>query len=317
MNEMSFNFLDPEIIIWPLLKMFWPFFAFVIVFVVVTKLLETFVKQKTFEYFLKKNKPEIFTFMFAVIGYIVSYTFLKSPGLLFLLSVIVTFVATVVLIYLKMREKDFYFISLQKDADREDWIGKGIFKYERAHNAYTITDSYSGFIYSKCLTWSDYVLEFDFKILKESLGVILRATNLSNLVMMQISEEGIRPHIRVNGFWQAWESKESKLVFNKKINLDKWYWIRLQCDKGSIRIRIYNADSQAVFDRVWEIPSGDIPFTYELPNNFGLVAKGTKSSIPFPINLEYGTIGFRNHNQEKALVKNVLIEKLQGTSSAD
>jgi len=32
--------------------------------------------------------------------------------------------------------------------------------------------------------------------------------------------------------------------------------------------------------------------------------------IPFPINLEYGTIGFRNSGSEKALVRYVLIEKI-------
>ena len=35
-----------------------------------------------------------------------------------------------------------------------------------------------------------------------------------------------------------------------------------------------------------------------------------KVDIPFPISLEYGSIGFRNDGDENALIKEVLIKKL-------
>ena len=66
-------------------------------------------------------------------------------------------------------------------------------------------------------------------------------------------------------------------------------------------------EEKKLFDRVWTIPSGKISFSYDINNlnNSQIV------SIPFPINLEYGTIGFRNHGSENALVENVLIEKIK------
>jgi len=307
MNYSLLNFFDSGSFIL-IIKLIWPLFIFIIIF----KLLEYFVQKNSFKYFLRKNKLEFFTLVFAVIGYIISYIFLKAPGLSFLLSIVVTFLANLVIIYSKIREKDFYFISLQKDSDREDWIGDGLFQYERVHHSYAITNSHSGFIFSKCLTWSDYVFDFQFKILNTSLGVIVRAVNLSNTVMMQIFENGIKAHIRINGFWKAWEPTDAKLVFNQNLNLDQWYRARLQCDKGSIRIRIFNKENNTVIDRVWKIPSGEISFSYltDITNKEnGFITKST--TIPFPINLDYGTIGFRNHGSEKALIKEVLVEKLQ------
>ena len=120
-----------------------------------------------------------------------------------------------VFIYSKTRERDFYFITLRKPKDKEDWIGDGKFQYERTQNAYAITNAPAGVIFSKCLLWSDCKLSFDFKILNTSLGVIVRATNLSNLIALQISETGIKPRIRINGFEQAWNPEESGLQLKR------------------------------------------------------------------------------------------------------
>jgi len=215
-----------------------------------------------------------------------------------------------IIVYSKTSERDFYFVRLRGLRGKEDWIGDGTFQYERLHDAYSISNSDSGFIFSKCLTWSDYFLEFDFKILKSSLGVILRGTNLSNLVMLQIVENGVRPHIRVNGFWKAWEAADAKLEFKSPLNLDAWYHARLECDKSRIHILIYDKDEVLVFDRVWRIPSGQMTFSYQPPKEAGLLTQSIISSIPFAINLEYGTVGFRNNGEETALVRDVLIEKL-------
>ena len=128
--------------------------------------------------------------------------------------------------------------------------------------------------------------------------------------MLQFFDYGIKAHIRINGFWQDWEPAATKLSFNKKLDADKWYRSCIQCDKDSIRIRIFNKNGHQNFDRVWKIPSGHI--AYQLPQSAGLVAQAVAASIPFSINLEFGTVGFRNDGQENALVKDVLIEKMQG-----
>lgn len=290
-------------------KTFLPILLTGIVFIV----LEEFLPEKNTKFFLKKYRIDFFTLLFAIIGYLASYIFLKSPDFSLLVNILITFIATIVLIYSKTKEKEFYFIALKSNSDKEDWLGEGTFQHDRVHGAYSITNSGSGFIFSKCLNWSDYSLDFEFKILNKSLGVILRATNLSNLLMMQIFEDGIKAHIRINGFWQAWTPAQSGLVFNKKLNLDKWFKCRIQCDKSSIRIRITNKEGHQIFDRVWKIPAGEV--NYLLPVKQDPVTQSV--TVPFPINLEYGTVGFRNDGQEKAVVKDMLIEKLQGAENAE
>ena len=158
------------------------------------------------------------------------------------------------------------------------------------------------------------------KFLKTSLGVIVRATNLSNLIALQISETGIKPSIRVNGFEQSWDSKESSLEFEKRLNLDSWYVCSVKCDKNSLGIKIFEwverpdpndssetrREEKMIFDRVWKIPSGNINYNV----GDGIVWNVMKDIIRFPINLDYGTFGFYNNNEENALIKDVLIEKL-------
>lgn len=295
----------------PLFKTFAPLF----VLMILVKIFEVKTKEREVQYFLRKNKFEFFTLIFTVAGLAVSYFFVDSPNLSFLVGTVAAFIGAVVLIYLKTREKDFFFSSLQDSTHKEDWMGDGTFQYDRVYKGYCITQSTSGFIFSKSLTWSDYVLESEFKILKTSLGVTVRATDLSNLVMLQIFENGIKPHIRVNGFWQWWTPEESGLLFKKKLNLDQWYRGRFYCNKRSVRIKIYNLQNQIVFDRDWQIPTGTV--SVKLPQAAGQIAQSIMGHLPFPINLEYGTVGFRNDGEEKAIVKNFLIEKLQGIDSGD
>ncbi|TRZ64495.1 MAG: hypothetical protein D4Q79_01425 [Spirochaetia bacterium] len=302
-------------IIWPILINTWPYLLLLLLLAIVTK----FTEPKTIRYFLRRNKIEILTAFFALLGYIINYYFVKRPDYSLFLNASITLVAMAIFVSSKTKEKDFYFISLKRRSDKDDWIGDGIFQYERTHDAYAITNSHSGVIFPKCLTWSDYKLEFDFKILKTSLGVILRATNLSNLVMLQIFDTGIKAHIRIHGFWQAWDKKETQLEFEKKLNLDNWYFCSIQCDKNSIRIRIHEwverpdpedssksyLETNQIFDRVWKIPSGNISYTWKRKE-----ITEPEAVVPFPINLEYGTFGFRNDRTENALIRNVLIEKI-------
>jgi hypothetical protein len=257
-------------------------------------------------YFLRKYRIDLFSGLVAVIGYAIAYRLSQQAGLSFTLRALVTFIAVFMIVYSKTREKDFYFLPLRNEKERHDWIGEGAFEYDRAGGVYTITNSSSGFIFSKCLAWSDYTFSFEFKIINASVGTIIRATNLSNLVMLQIFEHGIKPHIRINGFWTWWEPDAVRLRFSTNLTLDDWYKCVLKCDKSRIHIKIFNSagDSQ-LLDREWRIPSGQIAYgTAESPD------KPVTNVVPFPINLEFGTVGFRNDNVEKAAVRNALIEKL-------
>jgi hypothetical protein len=306
--------------IWSLVGFFvvkaWPFLVLDIVLLLVIRLTD----PESMRYFFRRNYIELLTAFFAVAGYGVNYYLVQQPERSFFINVTITFIAMLVFIYSKTRERDFYFMTLRRTKDKQDWIGDGTFQYERTQNAYVVTNARAGVIFPKCLIWSDYKLNFEFKILKTSLGVIVRATNLSNLVTLQIKETGIKAGIRVNGFEQSWEPKDANLEFEKELNPDKWYVGSIKCDKGSIGIRIFEwielpdpkdpsetrREEKMIFDRVWKIPSGNIDYNV----GDGLVWEIMKGIIRFPINLDYGTFGFFNDGVDNALVKDVLIEKL-------
>ena len=123
--------------------------------------------------------------------------------------------------------------------------------------------------------------------------------------MIQINSSDIRPHIRINGGWKCWEAQESGLTIDQPISKDKWYKCKIFCDKDEINIRLYDND-HCFFNRNWKIPRGNIVFSFH--KNEKDIADNIK--IPFSINLEYGSADFRNFGDEKAFIKNVLIQKL-------
>jgi len=262
--------------------------------------------MKRVKYFFKSYKTDFITAVFAALTAAATFRYAQDPRSKFWLSVIILSTSLLVIIYTRFRERDFVFSALTWRSDKESWLGYGLFELSRAQTAYVITNSEPGIIYGKCLAWSDYLFEFDFKIANVCLGIIVRAVNLANYVMLQINTDtnGIRPHIRVAGGWKWWEAKESKLELESPLSLDQWYKCQVVCDKNIITIRLFDG-SKMLFDRIWEIPQGMLVFSFKKN------AEDKQSvDIPFPITLEYGSVGFRNAGAEKVFVKNVLIQKL-------
>ena len=259
-------------------------------------------KRFWFAFLHNKNiKVEVFTAL-GTIALIAATVFLQlKPWITFLVSTAIIIIFLIIILYFHNKEKGFYYEPLINTRDKDNWIGKGVFEYDRKNSSFIITNSSSGYIYENCIMWSNYEFSFKFKILKSNIGVLLRAINLSNYVMLQINQNGIRPHIRVNGGWKVWEFNKVGLEFNSKLSLDLWYECRILCDKRSLKIDIYK-DKKKEFEREWDIPEGNVRF--EFVHNY------VKTYSSFPINLEYGTIGFRNWGSEKALVKDIIIRKI-------
>ena len=250
--------------------------------------------MKKLYYFLREYKFDILASLVAVV------TAILTPRY----SVFVIFASLLAVIYLRIRDRAFYYLPLSQPRERDDWLGSSKFEYERQSQAFVVTQADPGVIYSKCLTWSNYEFSFDFKAMNTCLGVIQRAVNLANYVMLQFTLEGIRPHVRINDGWSIWEHKDAKLTFENSLSQDKWYRCKISCDNKRIRIIIADSNGKELFDRVWDIPSGVVIIQYKHSDEYPV------SRIPFPMTLEYGSIGFRNSGHEKAFVKNVLVEKL-------
>ncbi len=259
--------------------------------------------MKRVYYFIRTYIKDFVTAGVGVIGALISLKYGKTIAIQQLFSLGAILLTTVFLIYLRSREKSFVFSALTWRKDKEEWMGHGTFQFARVQNAYEITHASPGYIHSKILSWSDYKLSFDFKIDHDCLGVVVRAVNLANYIMLQIKPGGIRPHIFVNGAEVHQEAEDAGLVFTERLILDNWYHSEIYCDKSIITIRLYEKNKK-IFDRTWEITRDSLIFMYKHSEEYSTV------HFPFPVTLEYGSIGFRNYYKEKAYVKNVLIQKL-------
>lgn len=259
------------------------------------------------KYSILRFWKELLTAFIAVILYILAFWLISEPKQLLFGSIVITLLGLITTIVLLIRSRDFYYLSFTTLKDLDKWFGMGHFKHDRVNQCYSITQSEPGYIFAPTLLWDDYTLAFDFKIVDICLGVIMRAVNLSNYAMLQITEKGIRPHIRINGGWSVQEEKEAGLAFRKNsFSKDDWYRCTLSCDKNVIDIKIVEQkQSKTVLNRQWTIPSGTVKFQY--PNADRI---SSSTDIYYPINLEYGSFGFRNAGLEKGLIKNMRVRKI-------
>jgi hypothetical protein len=253
-------------------------------------------------YTFRRYYADLITLAAAVCGYWIAAALLDSPRVLFGVSVGITLVATIIIVAMKARGRDFIWFSMRRRQHGEAWIGQGGFTFARTENAYRITGTHDGVILADMLAWSDYRATFLFRLDCSSLGVILRAANLGNLVMLQIYPDRIKAHIRINGSWIVWDHLP-ELTYKQRLNLVTWYHCEMSCDKRNITITFRGNDQPATM-LSWAIPSGTVLFSAGSPQTTGMLP------MPFAVNFDYGAFGFRNDGQEAALVRHVLVERL-------
>ena len=260
--------------------------------------------MKRFYYFIKNYQYDFLAALSAV-TVIVLNRFYSKDGMM--LPLVAIFFSILVIIYVRSRDRDFYYIPMTSRKNKDDWIGKGNLEYIKSEKCFSITAADPGYIYSNCLNWSDYRFSFQFKIRNKCIGSIIRAVNLSNYVMLQISLSGINPHLRINGEWKVWKHEKVELSFKKNLEPDRWYKCLIVPEKNSANIKLFDNKNKMFFDREWIIPGGKISFGIKKDES---ADSPIEIKIPFFINLDYGSMGFRNCGGEKALIKNVLVEKI-------
>lgn len=155
----------------------------------------------------------------------------------------------------------------------------------------TVTGSDEGGLTKKGTFWENYVFTFEAKIISGCIGLIVRAKDLQNYYMFQITHEKIRPHRKitipyatespehkglfvVDRIQVAWQVRNELEVEHKK-QLTSWFNVKVLVNGQSIKIFINN---EQVF-------ANDLI----LDNS-------------------YGKVGFRNYGDEKAIVRKVKIE---------
>lgn len=256
------------------------------------------------KYFVRNYKYDFLAGLFAILSGVVGFIYYDKHKVYLLISIFLVLILLIVIIYLRLKEKDFYFISFQSRNHKKYWMGKGDFDYSQSEKSFFITHSSEGLIFSKCLNWSNYQVTFKFKIINKCIGIVLRAVNLSNYVMLQCNPEGINPHVKINALWfiQRYSDKDVKLDFSKPLSRDKWYKCVFACENRIIKIIILE-NKKIIFNREWIIPDVKT-FTFKERED------GDEKQMVLPVNLDYGTVGFRNYGSEKALIKDFLIEKI-------
>ena len=162
-------------------------------------------------YFIRSYWNEIISLFIGLVGTVLAYIFYRDPKLQFVSLVILAITSFGIVIFLKLKSRDFYYIFFDDYNNKKDWVGNGYFDYYPKGKAFLIKDSDAGYIFSKCFGWIDYEMSCEFRIVKDTLGILLRATDLSNKIMLQINKgkNGIRPHLWANGGYLVKDPKEA------------------------------------------------------------------------------------------------------------
>jgi hypothetical protein len=158
-------------------------------------------------------------------------------------------------------------------------------------NELFVTGSDEGGLTKKGAFWENYIFQFEAKILKKCIGVIIRAKDLQNYYMFQISTERINPHRRVSVPVMKAKSPDQKefavdeirvgwIVMNDislphRKPLDTWFKVKFIVKGQSLCIYI---NDEKIF------------------NNDLLIENSS------------GKVGFRNVPTEEALIRNVKVE---------
>lgn len=262
-------------------------------------------------FFFRNYLNETISSLIAIAGAALAYRFYQEPGLQFLSLVVLAVTSYLIILFLKHKSRDFYHIFFDKYDDKKGWVGSGIFEYYPNDEAFLIKDSDAGFIFSKSLTWIDYELSCEFKILKDTLGILVRATDLSNKLMLQLNlkANGIRPHLWANGGFIVQEPKESSLEFDAPLKESRWYKLKMSVYKDSIKIQI-SENGKNILEKHWDIPTALLSFPIRQKDKNQSDTKDPIGMLDIRKDYSYGTVGFRNGHGEKALVRKFLIKKI-------
>lgn len=262
-------------------------------------------------YFIKNYLNETVSLIIATIGLVLSFYFYKAPGLELFSLIVLAITSFVIIIFLKHKSRDFYHISFDKYNDKAGWVGNGYFDFDLNDQSFLIKDSDEGFIFSKCLNWIDYEMSCEFKILKDAFGIVIRATDLSNKLMLQfnIKAKGIRPHFWANGGYIVKEPKEFDLEFEDSLKEDLWYKVKVTVYRNTIKIELLK-NNKIINEKRLDLSSVILSFPIRKTDKEPGDTKDPIGMLDIRKDYSYGTIGFRNGHGEKALVRNLLIKKI-------
>lgn len=180
------------------------------------------------------------------------------------------------------------FSNLEKNWEyKGEWLVKG----DGENKILRVTNSGVGGIAKPCLSWADYVFEFDTKIENTCSAWIIRAKDLGEYVMLQCHLDRIRPLFRMNGEWYdlGWTDRNA-VRFPQVLVLNTWYHVQITVEGTRVTTTIVGDLVGRRMD-ITGLPSLKHPHT-------------AASYLA-------GSVGFRESSTECAYFRNVKVEKLR------
>lgn len=197
------------------------------------------------------------------------------------ISILLLFAIT---LYLLKLLSNFKILLPKKEAlNLENWRNTG--GWSTRNKEITVCGAHIGGVLRIGSNWENYSFEFDFKILHRYAGWIIRANSIGNHVMLQIGATEFRPH-SLQGFRESEENNRQQLGnyslianITHRLNIDN-NWHKARTSVWGNKLIVY-IDGKII----WE-----------------------ESNVLE--NYPTGTIGFRCFDQERAVFKNIVVNKI-------
>lgn len=188
------------------------------------------------------------------------------------------------------------------------WEYEGEWRVERdeeGHNVLSVTNSERGGLAIPCLTWTDYELIFETRIINKATAWTVRASSLNDCVMLQLGPKTFLPHHRISGMWIILQRLDHDVPVKEKVwiqvrTLVRGPWITVDVEINGTRYRVFQ-------DRI----AGTPPLTTVQIQPPPLQLPSTPSRQVIATSYRSGSFGFRLSTDEHAQFRNVKAYRLR------
>ncbi len=121
------------------------------------------------------------------------------------------------------------FTAFEHSLVRWEYVGNWYTSQESDQTILVVTDSGKGGIAKPCLSWRNYIFEFETKIINKYTSWIVRAEDINNYVMLQCHSQKMYHLFCNNGNWAKLEwCKEKPISLPVNIPWEQWFGVRIE-----------------------------------------------------------------------------------------
>ena len=213
--------------------------------------------------------------------------------------IVICWIFTIVLMPFLWPRKpgDYFHDDFKRGLNPRVWEYDGNWKVELDENSgpiLSVSNSDRGGLVLNCLSWTDYEVQFEARIMTEWIGWIIRASSLNDYVHQKLGATNIHTLYKMTGVIQKVGELEHGLLLERK----KWYPIRLLARGEWLSVYIKLDDKEHLIfqdQALGEKP----PVTIEYTSKVLELPVPTHRQILTP-SYRSGSFGFRLHDVEHA-----------------